>query len=68
MLKLVSQLKEGKLTEKSMSALMGIIGVKKFTGFYVEGTGHVFLPSMADKILSRREKRERERRQERDGR
>lgn len=64
----VSQLKEGKLTEKSMSALMGIIGVKKFTGFYVEGTGHVFLPSMADKILSRREKRERERRQERDGR
>lgn len=64
----ISQLKDGKLTEKSMNALMGLIGVKKFTGFYVEGTGHVFLPDMASKILSRREKRERERRLERDGR
>lgn len=64
----MSQLKEGKLTEKSMNALMGMIGVKKFTGFYVESTGHVFLPDMASKILSRREKRERERNRERDGR
>ena len=64
----VSQLKEGKLTEKSMNALLGMLGVKKFTGFYIEGTGHVFLPDMASKILSRREKRERERSRERDGR
>lgn len=64
----VSQLKEGKLTEKSMSALMGMLGVKKFTGFYIEGTGHVFLPNMANKILSRSNDRDRDRRRERDGR
>ncbi len=64
----VSQLKDGKLTEKSMNALLGMLGVKKFTGFYIEGTGHVFLPDMASKILSRREKRDRERSRERDGR
>ena len=62
------QLKDGKLTEKSMNALMGMIGVEKFTGFYVKQTGHVFLPNMANKILSRREKRERERSREREGR
>ena len=64
----VSQLKEGKLTEKSMNALLGMLGVKKFIGFYIEGTGHVFLSDMASKILSRREKRDRERSRERDGR
>ena len=51
-----------------MNALLGMLGVKKFTGFYIEGTGHVFLPDMASKILSRREKRDRERSRERDGR
>ena len=64
----LSQLKDGKLTEKSMTAMLGIIGVEKFTGFYIKQTGHTFLPNMANKILSRREKRERERSRERDGR
>ncbi len=62
----VSQLRDGKLTEKSMAALMSMIGVKKFTGFYIEHTGHTFLPKHSEKALNRdtRERRE-ERKDER---
>ena len=61
----VSQLRDGKLTEKSMSALMSMIGVKKFTGFYIEHTGHTFLPKHSEKALNRDNRRREERYDER---